>query len=126
MRLQRICIVDDAKGMLTLAHRVLEQQLGKELVSASNGFEGLQVINSMEPDACFIDVEMPELSGLQLVSIIRANPRFEKMPIAMLSSAASIFDKEKGFIAGADLYVTKPFSKDSIEQALKAMEGMHE
>lgn len=126
MRLQKICIVDDAKGMLTLAHRVLEQQLGKELVSASNGFEGLHVINQMEPDACFIDVEMPELNGLQLVSIIRANPRFEKMPIAMLSSAASIFDKEKGFIAGADLYVTKPFSKESIEQALKAMEGMHE
>ncbi|PWC99012.1 response regulator [Pseudomonas amygdali pv. lachrymans] len=126
MRLQRICIVDDAKGMQTLAHRVLVQQLGKELVVASNGFEGLEVINSNEPDACFIDVEMPELSGLQLVSILRANPRFEKMPIAMLSSAASIFDKEKGLIAGADLYLTKPFSKDSIEQALRTMEGLHD
>lgn len=112
--------------MQTLAHRVLVQQLGKELVVASNGFEGLEVINSTEPDACFIDVEMPELNGLQLVSIIRANPRFEKMPIAMLSSAASIFDKEKGLIAGADLYLTKPFSKDSIEQALRVMEGMYE
>lgn len=48
------------------------------------------------------------------------------MPIAMLSSAASIFDKQKGLIAGADLYITKPFSKDSIEQALLTMEGLYE
>jgi DNA-binding response OmpR family regulator len=122
MRLQRICLVDDARAMQTLANRVLVQQLGKELVVASNGFE----INTTEPDACFIDVDMPELNGLQLVSIIRANPKFEKMPIAMLSSAASIFDRQKGLIAGADRYLTKPFSKDSIEAALKEMEAMYE
>lgn len=112
--------------MQKLANRVLVQQLGKELIESSNGFQALDLINSFMPDACFIDVEMPELNGLQLVSIIRANPKFEKMPIAMLSSAASIFDQQKGLIAGADLYITKPFSKDSIEQALQKMEGMYE
>jgi twitching motility two-component system response regulator PilG len=126
MRLQKICVVDDAKGMQTLANRVFVQQLGKELVVASNGFQALDVINTNLPDACFIDVEMPELNGLQLASIIRANPKFEKMPIAMLSSAASIFDQQKGLIAGADLYLTKPFSKDSIELALKQMEGLYD
>lgn len=126
MKLQRICIVDDSGAMQTLANRVFVQQLGKELVVATNGFHALEVILEQEPDACFIDVEMPELNGLQLVSILRANPKFEKMPIAMLSSAASIFDREKGLIAGADLYLTKPFSKDSIEQALREMEVMHE
>lgn len=126
MRLQRICIVDDSGAMQTLANRVFVQQLGKELVVATNGFHALEVILDQQPDACFIDVEMPELNGLQLVSILRANPKFEKMPIAMLSSAASIFDREKGLIAGADLYLTKPFSKDSIEQALREMEVLHE
>lgn len=126
MKLQRICIVDDAKGMQSLANRVFVQQLGKELVVASNGFQALEVILTEEPDACFIDVEMPELNGLQLVSILRANPKFQSMPIAMLSSAASIFDKEKGLIAGADLYITKPFNKGSIQEALIEMEGMYE
>jgi CheY-like chemotaxis protein len=126
MRLQRICVVDDARGVQALANRVLVQQLGKELVIASDGFQALDVINSSMPDACFIDVEMPELNGLQLVSIIRANPKFDKMPIAMLSSAASIFDRQKGLTAGADLYLTKPFSKDSIENALTEMEAMHD
>ena len=100
--------------MQTLANRVLVQQLGKELVVASNGFEALDVINTTEPDACFIDVDMPELNGLQLVSIIRANPKFEKMPIAMLSSAASIFDHQKGLIAGADRYLTKPYIANNL------------
>lgn len=126
MKLQRICLVDDARGMQALANRVFEQQLGKELVVASNGFEAMAVILDNEPDACFIDVEMPELNGLQLVSILRKNPRFDKMPIAMLSSAASIFDRQKGLIAGANFYLTKPFSKDSIEKALAEMEGMDE
>lgn len=126
MKLNRICVVDDAKGMQILANRVLVQQLGKELFIAANGYQALDVIQTHEPDACFIDVEMPELNGLQLVSILRANPRFERMPIAMLSSAASIFDKEKGLIVGANLYLSKPFSKDSIEQALIEMEGMYD
>jgi CheY-like chemotaxis protein len=126
MRLQRICIVDDARAMQTLANRVFVQQLGKELVVATNGFHALEVILEQEPDACFIDVEMDEMDGLQLVSILRAIPKFEKMPIAMLSSAGSIFDRAKGLIVGADLYLTKPFSRDSIEQALREMEVLHE
>jgi twitching motility two-component system response regulator PilG len=118
--------VDDAKGMISLANRVFVQQLGKDLLVATNGFHALEIILENEPDACFIDVEMPELNGLQLVSILRSNPKFEKMPIAMLSSAASIFDREKGLIVGADLYLTKPFSKESIEQAFRDMEALHE
>ena len=85
MRLQRICVVDDSSAVRKLANRVLVQQLGKELIESTNGFQALDVINTNMPDACFIDVEMPELNGLQLVSMIRANPKFEKMPIAMLS-----------------------------------------
>lgn len=112
--------------MQTLANRVFVQQLGKELFVASNGFEAMDIILTNEPDACFIDVEMPEINGLQLVSILRADPRFDRMPIAMLSSAASIFDRQKGLIAGADFYLSKPFSKDSIEQTLLQMEGLHD
>jgi len=126
MKLSRICVVDDAKAMQTLANRVLVQQLGKELLVATNGYQALEIIKTEEPDACFIDVEMPELNGLQLVSILRANPKFERLPIAMLSSAASIFDQEKGYIAGANLYLTKPFSKESIEKALLEMEGLYD
>ena len=126
MKLNRICVVDDARAMQTLANRVLVQQLGKELLIAANGYQALEIIKTHTPDACFIDVEMPELNGLQLVSILRANPKFERMPIAMLSSAASIFDKEKGFTSGANLYLTKPFSRDSIEKALQEMEGLYD
>lgn len=126
MRLNKICFVDDSQSMLALANRVVSQLLGKELVTAPNGFEALSVIDAHAPDACFIDVEMPELDGLQLVSIIRANSKFDKMPIAMLSSAASLFDKQKGLLVGADLYLTKPFSKDTIEAAIMEMEAMHD
>lgn len=126
MKLNRICLVDDSPAMQALANRVITQQLGKELVSASNGYLALEVIRTQRPDACFIDVEMPEINGLQLVSMLRANPDYDQMPIAMLSSAASIFDREKGLLVGANLYLTKPFTKDSIEKALQEMESMYD
>ena len=83
----------------------------------------LDVISSFMPDVCFIDVEMPELNGLQLVSIIRSNPKFEKMSIAMLSSAASIFEPQKGLIAGADLYITNPSRKTAFSEPWKRWRG---
>ncbi|MFL1449325.1 response regulator [Pseudomonas tritici] len=126
MRVQRICLVDDSKGMHASGNRFFVQQLGKDLVVAVNGFEAMDVILSNEVDACFIDVEMPELNGLQLVSILRGNPKFDKMPIAMLSSSSNMFDQQKGLIAGANFYVAKPFSKESIEQVLLLMEALHD
>ena len=126
MKLSKICVVDDAPAVQKIAYRILVQQLGKEVIPASNGFEALEVINTHRPDACFIDVEMPELNGLQLVSILRANPKYEKLPIAVLSSNASIFDIQKGLLSGANLYLTKPFSRESIDKALSELESVYE
>tara|TARA_R110001606_G_C15404525_1_gene653961 strand:+ start:8411 stop:8767 length:357 start_codon:yes stop_codon:yes gene_type:complete len=118
--------VDDANGIHALANRLFVQKLGKELVAAHSAFEALEVIRNQKPDACFIDVEMPDINGLQLVSILRANPEYVDMPIAMLSGASSIFDKEKGLLVGANIYLTKPFSLESIESALGEMEAFYE
>ncbi|KKN96058.1 hypothetical protein LCGC14_0169870 [marine sediment metagenome] len=126
MKLNRICLVDDANGIHALANRLFVQKLGKELVAAHSAFEALEVIRNQKPDACFIDVEMPDINGLQLVSILRANPEYVDMPIAMLSGASSIFDKEKGLLVGANIYLTKPFSLESIESALGEMEAFYE
>tara|TARA_R110002124_G_scaffold128157_11_gene288650 strand:- start:3277 stop:3657 length:381 start_codon:yes stop_codon:yes gene_type:complete len=126
MKLNSICIVDDARAMQALANRVITQQLGRKLFPATNGYIALDVIHKHKPDACFIDVEMPEINGLQLVSMLRANPEFDQMPIAMLSSAASIFDRQKGLLVGANIYLTKPFTKESIENALSEMESWND
>lgn len=122
-KINRVCLVDDATGMQRLGTAFLKG-MGIEVFVARDGYEALRVIHEEEPDACFIDIEMPNLNGLQLVSIMRGNQRFEDMPIAVLSGASSPFDRQKGLLAGANLYLTKPFTKDTIAKAISEMEAL--
>ncbi|HBO6305821.1 response regulator [Pseudomonas sp. NY15437] len=119
--IRSVCIVDDSPGMRKMGASFL-QKSDIEVHLAKDGYEALHVIREARPDACFIDIEMPNLDGLKLVSILRASPQFKSMPIAVLSSASSPFDVQKGLLAGADRYLTKPFTGDKIAQALADME----
>ncbi|MAG65017.1 MAG: response regulator [Pseudomonadales bacterium] len=122
-KISTVCMVDDAIGMRKLGSALLTS-MGVDVVLAEDGYQALRVLQLTPPDACFIDIEMPELDGLKLVSILRANKLFERMPIAMLSGASSPFDKQKGLLAGADIYLTKPFTKDTLVKALEQMEAI--
>lgn len=122
-KISKVCMVDDANGMRKLGSALLAS-MGIDVVLAENGYQALRVLQLTPPDACFIDIEMPELDGLKLVSILRSNKLFERMPIAMLSGASSPFDRQKGFLAGADIYLTKPFTKDTLVKALEQMEAI--
>ncbi len=115
--LKTICIVDDGVAMRKSGEALIKGS-GLEVVTASDGYEGMQVILQEMPDACLIDIEMPDLNGLQLTTILKSNPATCAIPIAILSSHSSEFDKQRGLLAGADFYLTKPFSKDTINSAI--------
>ncbi len=115
--LKTICIVDDSVAMRKSGEALIKGS-GLEVVTASDGYEGMQVILQEMPDACLIDIEMPDLNGLQLTTILKSNPATCAIPIAILSSHSSEFDKQRGLLAGADFYLTKPFSKDTINSAI--------
>lgn len=115
--LKTICIVDDSVAMRKSGEALIKGS-GLEVVTASDGYEGMQVILQEMPDACLIDIEMPDLNGLQLTTILKTNPATCAIPIAILSSHSSEFDKQRGLLAGADFYLTKPFSKDTINHAI--------
>jgi DNA-binding response OmpR family regulator len=99
---------------------------GIEVFTAVDGYDALNVIRENTPDACFIDIEMPNIDGLQLVSMLRAWDGWDKKPIAMLSSASSPFDMEKGLLFGVDIYLTKPFTAETIQKALQDLENILE
>jgi CheY-like chemotaxis protein len=124
-KITTVCVVDDANAMQKLGTKLL-QSLGKEVCTARNGFEALRVIQVGSPDACFIDIEMPEMNGLQLVSILRNSKQYSTLPIAVLSGNSSPFDRQKGLLAGADFYLTKPFTKETLSKALTDMEALYE
>ena len=114
-----IMIVDDSKTIRRTAETLLQRE-GFFVVTAEDGFEALAKIAALKPDIIFVDIMMPRLDGYQACALIKNNPEFKNTPVIMLSSKDGLFDKAKGRIVGSDQYVTKPFSKVEILEAVQA------
>ncbi len=119
-----LLVEDDLNFGLVLFDRL--KDAGFKPHWAKNGKEGLKVYNENEVDICLIDVMMPEKDGFSLVEDIRKLDR--DTPILMLTAKSLIEDKVKGFKAGADDYLTKPFDFQELllrmESLLKRSKGI--
>lgn len=112
-----VMVVDDSNTIRRTAEALLKKT-GCTVVTADDGFDALSKIVTTRPDIIFIDVMMPRLNGYETCSIIRSNPEFEKIPVILLSSKSSFCDKARGAVVGADSYLTKPFSRDELLEAI--------
>ena len=114
----KIMVIDDSLTIRRTAETLLSGE-GYSVITAEDGFEALAKIVDQRPDIIFLDVMMPRLDGYQTCSIIKSNRLFRETPIVMLSSKDSIFDKARGRLAGSEQFVTKPFTKEDLLQAIQ-------
>jgi twitching motility two-component system response regulator PilG len=114
----KIMIIDDSKTIRRTAETLLSKA-GCKVISADNGFEALPIIATEQPDLIFIDIMMPRLDGYKTCSLVKSNERFKNTPIVMLSSKDGLFDRAKGRIVGAEQYLTKPFTRDDLLNAIR-------
>ena len=119
-----IMVVDDSKTIRRTAEILLGKQ-GCNVVTASDGFEALAKIAEYHPDLIFIDIMMPRLDGYQTCALIKNNREYQDIPVIMLSSKDSIFDKARGRIVGSERYLTKPFTKNDLLSSIKAHAFTH-
>ena len=111
-------VIDDSKTIRRTAETLLKK-VGCEVVTALDGFDALSKIADQKPDIIFIDIMMPRLDGYQTCALIKNNKEYKKTPVVMLSSKDGLFDKAKGRIVGSDQYLTKPFSRDELLDAIR-------
>lgn len=105
----KILIVEDEQAIALLIKYNLEKA-GHKTISVSQGNKVLPAVEKNTPDLILLDWMLPEISGLELCKIIRNNPEHQNTPIIMLTAKGQEEDKVAGLSAGADDYVTKPFS----------------
>ncbi|MBL4763310.1 MAG: response regulator [Gammaproteobacteria bacterium] len=110
-------VIDDSKTIRRSAEVLLKKE-GCEVVTATDGFEALAKIAEHEPDIIFVDIMMPRLDGYQTCALIKNNRLFKSIPVVMLSSKDSIFDRARGRVVGSEQYLTKPFTKDDLLDAI--------
>jgi len=114
----KVMIIDDSKTIRRTAETLLKKA-GCEVLNAENGFEALPIISANHPDIIFVDIMMPRLDGYQTCALIKNNPRFQATPVIMLSSKDGLFDRAKGRVVGAEQYITKPFTRDDLLDAIR-------
>lgn len=119
----KVLVVDDSNTIRRSAEIFLKQG-GHEVLLAEDGFDALAKINDYQPDLVFCDILMPRLDGYQTCAIIKRNARFAGIPVVMLSSKDGVFDKARGRMVGSQEYLTKPFTKDQLLQAVQQF-GTH-
>ena len=114
----KVLVIDDSNTIRRSAEIFLKQG-GHEVVLAEDGFDALAKLSDYKPDLVFCDILMPRLDGYQTCAIIKRNPAFAAVPVIMLSSKDGLFDKARGRMVGSQDYLTKPFTKDQLLQAVQ-------
>jgi len=106
---RKVLIVDDELHILESVSYVV-RSIGMDPLTAEDGEEAVRLAQTQRPDLIILDVMLPKLSGLQVCESIRAHPDTRQIPILMLSARGQESDEVQGMQAGADEYMTKPFS----------------
>jgi two-component system phosphate regulon response regulator PhoB len=101
--------VDDEPDLVELV-RVILEQAGHQVETASTGREALDRLRRQRPDLVVLDLMLPDVSGTELCRRMRADSALAGLPVIMLTAKADEVDRVVGFELGADDYVTKPFS----------------
>ena len=114
----RVLVIDDSNTIRRSAEIFLKQG-GHDVMLAEDGFDALAKVNDYQPQLIFCDILMPRLDGYQTCAIIKRNAKYSSVPVVMLSSKDGVFDKARGRMVGAQDYLTKPFTKDQLLQAVR-------
>lgn len=118
--MSKILVVDDDISILELIKINLELA-GHEVVTASDGVRGFALARQELPDLIILDVMMPEADGFTVANRIRNNQPTKQIPILMLTALSMMQDKTKGFDAGVDDYLVKPFELDELKLRVRAL-----
>lgn len=110
---KKILIVDDEPITIRLVRAALAKT-GYEILSASNGREAFESIQAKKPDLIILDVMLPDINGFEICARLRQDPLTKMLPVMMLTTLNTVEEKVKGFQAGADDYLPKPFSPDEL------------
>jgi twitching motility two-component system response regulator PilG len=118
----KVLVIDDSKTIRRTAETLLSRE-GCEVFTAVDGFDALSKIADHHPNIIFVDIMMPRLDGYQTCALIKHNKVFRATPVIMLSSKDGLFDRARGRIVGSEQYLTKPFTRDELLNAIHSQLG---
>ena len=117
-----VLVADDDEDILQLVSFRLERA-GYTVVTAADGQQALAAARQHQPDLAVLDVMMPGLNGYEVTRQLRADPATAAIPVILLTARVQEADVSRGFEAGADDYLRKPFSPQELRSRVQAILG---
>jgi len=118
---QRILIVEDSPTMRQLLVFALRRLKDVEIVEANDGMDGLRKVSSDHFDLALIDINMPVMDGLKLISLIRGEESLSSIPIVVITTEGATEDRERALSLGANEYLTKPIQANRVLSVVKGL-----
>jgi len=118
----KILVVDDEIYIVHILDFSLGME-GYEVITALDGEQALEKLQSERPDLIVLDIMMPKLDGYEVCKAIKTNPQTRHIPVILLSAKGRNVDQKMGFDVGADDYITKPFSPRKLVERINQLLG---
>jgi CheY-like chemotaxis protein len=117
-----IMVVDDNPDIITIVKTILEGR-GYTVFSASSGPELLSMLPNHKPDLIILDIMMPEMDGLEVLTRLKGKPETATTPVILLTAKVQYEDVLGGYKLGADYYITKPFTSTQLVNGINLLLG---
>ncbi len=105
--------------MRAFVRAALEDEIATEVLEASSGFEALRILPRERLGLVVVDINMPDINGLELVSFMRRSEAHARTPVIIISTEASDKDRQRGLALGANAFLRKPFQPDELRALVR-------
>lgn len=119
--MKNILIVEDSSMTRSMIRSIVEEFEGLDTIEAATGFEALRLLPEQPLALIITDINMPDISGLELINFVKKDERYRGIPLLIVSTEKSEEDKKRGMTLGADAYITKPFRPQQLQEAIKKL-----
>ena len=119
-KIKKVLVVDDSLT-IRVYHTSLLKSFGFDVDTAENGMDGLEKAMGQKYDLILSDINMPVMDGYEFVKKIRKLDNYKFTPIVFITTLDSEHDRNKGFMAGATLYIVKPIDLDVLKKILNTI-----
>lgn len=120
-----VLVIEDDETMRAALKRILESE-GLDVRSAADGTQLGEAIDDKPVDLILLDVGLPWINGLELAKLLREHESLKDIPLVFISGKTSEFDVKRGFEAGADDYIKKPFEIEKVKKTIRTLLKLHQ
>lgn len=119
--MQTILVVDDSPTIRRMVRTALAPLAGVTFVEAGSGLHAIETLAAQQVGAVVLDLNMPDMHGLDVLRFLRSNDRYRDLPVMILTTRGDETSRAAALAAGASAYMTKPFSPPALISAVQAL-----